>query len=357
MKVAVLLSGGVDSSVALRLLQEDKHDITAFYLKIWLQDEFSFLGNCPWEEDLEYARGVCEQAGVPLEIIPLQDEYWSKVVSYAIREIKEGRTPNPDMFCNSLIKFGEFFNKISPDYEKVASGHYANLIHGTNSLDLQLTPDPIKDQTYFLAYLTRAQLGRALFPIGNYDKKGIRRLAKQYNLPNKDRKDSQGVCFLGKIKFRDFIKFHLGELPGDIVNIDTGKIMGRHPGYYYYTIGQRSGIGLHGGPWYVIQKDIVKNIVYISGSADLLEREQNSFRVAHINWINKPDSEDSLLRVKIRHGARFFDCRLTLDSENSGNVQLQGSDKGIAAGQFAVFYNGLSCLGGGIIDTIDYIQS
>ena len=164
MKVAVLLSGGVDSSVALRLLKDEGHDITAFYLKIWLQDEFSFLGECPWEEDLKYARGVCEQANVPLEVIPLQTEYWDNVVSYTITEIKEGRTPNPDIFCNSLIKFGEFYDKIDSSFEKVASGHYANVEEVDGKYILKTSPDPIKDQTYFLAYLTQAQLSRALFP-------------------------------------------------------------------------------------------------------------------------------------------------------------------------------------------------
>ena len=171
MKIAVLLSGGVDSSVALRLLKDEGHDLTAFYLKIWLQDEFSFLGECPWEEDLKYPRGVCDQANVPLEVIPLQTEYWDNVVFYTISEIKEGRTPNPDIFCNSLIKFGEFYDKIDTSFEKVASGHYANVEHENGRyLFVKTSPDPIKDQTYFLAYLTQKQLSRALLPIGKYKK-------------------------------------------------------------------------------------------------------------------------------------------------------------------------------------------
>ncbi|MDP2366436.1 MAG: tRNA 2-thiouridine(34) synthase MnmA, partial [Ignavibacteria bacterium] len=264
MKVAVLLSGGVDSSVALRLLKDEGHDVTAFYLKIWLQDEFSFLGDCPWEEDLDFARAVCEQADVPLESINMQTEYWDSVVSYTISEIKEGRTPNPDMFCNRLIKFGQFINKIDNSFEKVASGHYAKIENVNDKFILKTSPDPIKDQTYFLAYLTQQQLSRALFPIGTYRKKQIRELAHSYDLPNMFRKDSQGVCFLGKIKFSDFIKHHLGEIEGDIIDVDTNKVMGKHKGYYFYTIGQRSGLKLGGGPWYVISKDVEKNIVYIS---------------------------------------------------------------------------------------------
>jgi len=224
MKVAVLFSGGVDSSVALRLLKDEGHDVTAFYLKIWLQDEFSFLGNCPWEEDLEFARAVCKQADVPLETINMQTEYWDSVVAYTISEIKEGRTPNPDMFCNRLIKFGQFINKIDNSFKKVASGHYAKIENVNEKFILKTSPDPIKDQTYFLAYLTQQQLSRALFPIGTYKKKQIRELAHSYDLPNMTRKDSQGICFLGKIKFADFIKHHLGEVEGDIIDIDSNDI-------------------------------------------------------------------------------------------------------------------------------------
>lgn len=350
MKIAVLLSGGVDSSVALRLLKDAGHDITAFYLKIWLQDEYSFLGECPWEEDLRFARGVCEQAGVPLEVISLQTEYWDSVVSYTISEIKEGRTPNPDMFCNSLIKFGQFYDRIDDSFEKVASGHYAKIEKTNGKFQLKKSPDPVKDQTYFLAYLTQEQFSRALFPIGSYKKDEIRILAEQYDLPNKVRKDSQGICFLGQIKFDEFIKHHLGIKTGNIINADTGKVIGEHNGYYYFTIGQRSGLGLSGGPWYVVNKDVEKNLIYIS--KEKIKTEQTSeFMVGKFNWVSgsKPDKKD--LQVKIRHGASFFNCKLELNGNKTGKVFLDGSDKGIAPGQFAVFYNDDICLGGGVILT------
>jgi len=347
MKIAVLLSGGVDSSVALRLLKEEGHDLTAFYLKIWLQDEYSFLGECPWEEDLKYARGVCEQAGVPLEVISLQTEYWDSVVSYTIAEIKEGRTPNPDIFCNSLIKFGQFYDRIDNSFEKVASGHYARVEKSNVEYQLRKSPDPVKDQTYFLAYLTQEQLSRAYFPIGIYKKEEVRKLALKFDLPNKERKDSQGICFLGQIKFNDFIKHHLGEKKGDIINIDSGEKMGEHNGYYYFTIGQRSGLGLSGGPWYVVKKDIKDNKIYISRE-NLEKEKKKEFEVGKFNWISgkKPVKEN--LQVKIRHGAKFFNCRLELNSK-TGYVILDGSDKGIAPGQFAVFYDDEICLGGGVI--------
>ena len=348
MKIAVLLSGGVDSSVALRLLKKDGHDLTAFYLKIWLQDEFSFLGECPWEEDLKFVRDVCDQASIPLEVIPLQTEYWDNVVSYTIDEIKEGRTPNPDIFCNSLIKFGKFYDKIDSSYGKVASGHYANVEFIDDKYVLKSSPDPVKDQTYFLAYLTQAQISRALFPVGKYKKSEIRKIAKDFALPTQTRKDSQGICFLGQIKFKEFIKHHLGEIEGEIVDIDSNKIMGKHPGYYYYTIGQRSGLKLGGGPWFVVSKNVQKNIIYIAKEKKTL-RDQSDFKVGKFNWIsgNKPVKKD--LKVKIRHGVSVYNCIITWIDENNAEVELEKPDSGIAPGQFAVFYDENICLGGGVI--------
>lgn len=348
MKIAVLLSGGVDSSVALRLLKDQGHDLTAFYLKIWLQDEFSFLGECPWEEDLKYARAVCDQADIPLEILSLQNEYWDTVVNYTIEEVKEGRTPNPDVYCNSLIKFGEFYNKIDSSFDKVASGHYARVEKENGKYKLFRSPDPIKDQTYFLAYLSQQQISRALFPIEKIMKKEIRELAKKYQLPNMERKDSQGICFLGQVKFKEFIKHHLGEIEGEIIDVDSKTVRGKHPGYYYYTIGQRSGLGLGGGPWYVVKKDVEKNIVYISLENKAV-REKDEFKVGKFNWISGEPPHKKELKVKIRHGTQLYDCMVVWLNDFSASVKLDKSDKGIAPGQFAVFYDDDICLGGGVI--------
>ena len=348
MKIAVLLSGGVDSSVALNLLKDEGHEITAFYLKIWLQDEFSFLGDCPWEEDMSYASGVCSQLNIPLEVLPLQTEYWDSVVSYTISEIKEGRTPNPDMFCNKLIKFGQFYDKIDDSFEKVASGHYADLESQNGSYLLKRSPDQIKDQTYFLAYLTQQQISRALFPIGKFDKKEIRNFARQFSLPNKDRKDSQGICFLGQIKFNDFVKHHLGEIKGDILEFETGKKLGVHNGYYYYTIGQRSGLGLSGGPWYVVKKEIQNNLIYISRE-NITGRARDTFTAGKFNWISGFAPASGEYQVKIRHGASFFNCNLIFTGDDEALVNLDKADQGVAPGQFAVFYKNDVCLGGGVI--------
>ncbi len=348
MKTAVLLSGGVDSSVALRLLKDKGHELTAFYLKIWLQDEFSFLGDCPWEEDLSFAREVCRRAGVPLEVLPLQTEYWETVVTYTIEEIKEGRTPNPDMFCNSLIKFGQFYDKIDGSFEKVASGHYAKLISLNGKCVLERAPDPVKDQTYFLAYLTQDQLKRACFPLGDLNKSEVRELARKYDLPNKDRRDSQGICFLGQIKFNEFVKHHLGEIKGDIIDADTGKKVGNHNGYYYYTIGQRSGLGLSGGPWYVVRKDVKNNLIYISRE-NVAGLAKNKFMAGKFNWISGAAPGKKELSVKIRHGAQLFGCSVEFTEEDAAEITIDKPDRGIAAGQFAVFYDGARCLGGGVI--------
>ena len=348
MKIAVLLSGGVDSSVALNLLKKEGHDITAFYLKIWLQDEFSFLGDCPWEDDLNFVRGVCKQLNVPLEVLSLQNEYWENVVTYVIAEIKDGRTPNPDMLCNSLIKFGQFYDKIDNTFEKVASGHYANVGFLDGKYLLKRSPDPIKDQTYFLAYLTQKQLACALFPIGIYKKVEIRKLAHEFSLPNMDRKDSQGICFLGKIKFNDFVKHHLGEIKGDILEYETGKKLGIHNGYYFHTIGQRSGLGLSGGPWYVVKKDIDNNIIYIS-KENIVKRAKDNFIVGNFNWIAGSPPKGNHFQVKIRHGASFFNCNMNFIEGNKAEVMIDRADQGIAPGQFAVFYKEDICLGGGVI--------
>lgn len=347
MKIAVLVSGGVDSSVALKLLKEQGHDVTAFYIKIWLEDEVAFLGDCPWEQDLSYVTAVCQQEQVPLKVIPLQKEYWSRVVSYTLEEIKQGRTPNPDVLCNQQIKFGLFMDHIDDSYEKVATGHYAQVTECNGTFQLQCAPDKVKDQTYFLSYLSQKQLSRALFPIGHLNKHEVRQLAAAYNLPTQDRKDSQGICFLGKLKFNDFIKHYLGVKAGPIIEHETGNVLGEHKGFWYHTIGQRQGLGLAGGPWYVVSKNTVLNQVFVSRNYYDSDKVRDQFTVTNINWIEKPTRTN--LKVKLRHGANIHDCIVTFVDENHVKVKLMQHDQGIAPGQFAVFYDDNYCLGAGII--------
>jgi tRNA-specific 2-thiouridylase len=243
--VAMLLSGGVDSSVALNLLHSQGYSVTAFYLKIWLEDELAHLGQCPWEDDYDMCIQVCNQAGVPLESISLQQEYKETVISYTVAAAQRGRTPNPDIMCNSRVKFGCFYDAIEGrGFDYVASGHYAQLIADDNGAkQLLRAPDAVKDQSYFLCALKQEQLQRVLFPIGHLEKHEVRQLAQDYDLPNKNRPDSQGLCFLGKVKFDEFLAAYLGESPGDIIDARTGGKIGRHNGVWYHTVGQRKGIG------------------------------------------------------------------------------------------------------------------
>lgn len=355
MKIAMLISGGVDSAVSLRLLQQQGHEITAFYLKIWLEDELAYLGECPWQEDLAYVRQICEQAKVPLEVISLQKEYHDQVVSYVIEQVKKGNTPNPDVLCNSRIKFGLFLDAIDSSFEKVATGHYAQTGIEGDKILLLTSPDEIKDQTYFLSHLSQKQLQRALFPIGQYTKAQVRQLADDMQLPNKDRKDSQGICFLGTIKFRDFIKHHLGEQTGDLIEYETNCKQGIHQGFWFYTIGQRQGLGLAGGPWYVVHKDPLQNIVYISRNYYTADKKRNQFFIEQFHWIEESWPEQQELEVKLRHGKVMYKCQLKrANKPGSAQVTLDQDDQGIASGQFAVFYSKGKCLGSGVMQEIAY---
>jgi tRNA-specific 2-thiouridylase len=347
MNIAVLVSGGVDSAVALRLLKDQGHNITAFYLKIWLEDELAGLGECPWEDDLTYVRAVCEQADVPLEVISFQKEYWDSVVRYVIDEIKEGRTPNPDVLCNKYVKFGAFLDHVGDQFDFVATGHYANVIHGAETI-MERSPDPIKDQTYFLAYMSNEQLKKVVFPLGAFTKEEVRRLAQSYNLPNKDRKDSQGICFLGKIKFNDFIKHHLGEKPGDLVEFETGKLLGTHPGFYYFTLGQRQGTGLAGGPWYVVKKDPKNNYIYVSRSYYEKDKKRDTVTIGKCNWLGDWQKANNL-KVKLRHGPKLYRAHISKMDDSSFKIQLDENDQGMAPGQFVVLYDDQVCIGAGVI--------
>lgn len=349
-EIALLLSGGVDSSVALRLLQEQGYRPVAWYLKIWLQEELAFLGDCPWEEDLSFARAVCEQAGVELRVLPLQEEYWDRVVSYVVEELRAGHTPSPDLLCNSRVKFGAFLESAGRDFPFVASGHYARLTRSEGRTRLLRGVDPVKDQSYFLARMRPEQLDRCLFPLGGLPKAEVRRLAAEWQLPNRERKDSQGICFLGKIPYDDFVRHHLGTREGAIVVAGEGREIGRHEGYWYYTIGQRKGIGLHGGPWYVADKDIGENVIYVTHAGGLAASRCRRFRVGACNWLELP--KEGRLLCRLRHGPRLWDCRLQRVEEDGWEVELDSPDPGVAAGQFTVFYEGETCLGSAVVEKI-----
>ncbi|KAI0566093.1 tRNA methyl transferase [Gracilaria domingensis] len=356
--VAVLLSGGVDSSVAMRLALESGARPHPFYLKIWLEDELAHLGECPWQEDIEYANAVCKQVGLKLQDVPFQRAYWDEVVSYTVQEARKGRTPNPDVMCNSRIKFGAFYDRIGKHYDKVVTGHYAQTTRDKfGRVELRLSSDELKDQTYFLAHLRQDQIATACFPVGRYTKNEVRTLAERYNLPNKNRKDSQGICFLGKLKFDDFLAHHLGQRKGSLVEFETGQELGSHNGFWFFTLGQRRGVGLSGGPWYVVAKDISQNIVYVSKEYNSVSKERNCFEFDSALWIStewptqlKDVGHELRLKVKTRHGPRFHNAILTRLDREKGRVVLEGRDKGLAPGQFSAFYDYEGrCLGSGVI--------
>ena len=420
LKVAVLLSGGVDSSVALTLLKAAGHDCVAFYLQIWFVEDFrNTWDQCPWEDDLKVAQGVCEVLDVPLEVVPLTNQYWDLVVSHSIDQISRGRTPNPDMLCNSRVKFGAFRDWLSEhkpgEFDRVASGHYAamdrvagiladefNAYNTTHPVRLVMSGDAHKDQTYFLAHLSQTQLASLSFPIGGLPKSEIRTIAAAANLPNADRKDSQGICFLGKVKFNEFVAEHLGERPGAIVELESGERLGTHKGFWFHTIGQRSGLRLSGGPWYVAAKDTDGNVVYVTKDYYSVDKERNTFRVGEFNWtgdvpptrdgdgwalgfggeasrlVNDGDGDGcgaddvedagvrgeggasasdveatktSELYCKVRHGENRYRCTLRFDGDgcSAGTVVIEDHDQGLAAGQFAVFYDRRVCIGCGVI--------
>jgi tRNA-specific 2-thiouridylase len=348
-RIAVLTSGGVDSSVALaRLAAEGTDDLQAFYLKIWLEDELAFLGRCPWQEDLGFVRGVCQLLGVPIEVVPLQREYWDNVVAATVDELRMGRTPSPDVLCNRLIKFGAFVDRVGSEFDLVATGHHARVDHSGTPSRLLKGADPIKDQTYFLSQLEQRQLARCLFPIGHMTKPEVRAEARRLELPNRDRPDSQGICFLGRVPYDSFVEHHLGARPGSIRHVTTGRSLGEHRGFWFYTVGQRRGLGLGGGPWYVVGKDLDDNEILVAHGDEIGAHHRHRFTIPNPHWIAEHPRRDRL-ELRLRHAPQTVGCTITAIDGAGLEVVMDRPDAGVAPGQFAVLYDGEECLGGGPI--------
>ena len=261
-RIAVLLSGGVDSSVVVYEFARLGLHPDCFYIKIGPEEKEEW--DCSSEEDMEMATAVAYKYGCKLEVVDCHREYWDQVTKYTMDKVKAGLTPNPDVMCNRIIKFGAFHEKRGHDYDLIATGHYAQTEMIDGKKWLTTSPDPVKDQTDFLAQIYDWQLQKAIFPIGHYMKDEVRQIAEREHLVNAKRKDSQGICFLGKINYTDYIKMYVGEKPGDVLELETGKLIGRHNGHWFYTIGQRKGLGFGGGPWFIVKKDIEKNVLYVS---------------------------------------------------------------------------------------------
>ncbi|MDO4319954.1 MAG: tRNA 2-thiouridine(34) synthase MnmA [Bacteroidales bacterium] len=355
MRVAALISGGVDSAVAVHRLVEQGHDVHLFYIRIGRDDG---SGDCSADEDIELCRLIAARYRLPFDVVPLHDEYWDHVMSYALDAVRRGLTPNPDMMCNLVIKFGYFEQRHGHEFDITASGHYASTeIDADGYKWLTTAVDPVKDQTDFLARITPAQLRHIIFPIGDLPKSRVREIAIEQKLPNATRKDSQGICFLGKINYNDFIRRHLGERPGPIIELETGRRLGEHRGFWFHTIGQRKGLGLSGGPWFVVKKDIENNIIYVSGGYDTEKQYGHRLHIADTRWLTLDpwdgrDCENAAIAFKNRHTPEFLPAKITrLDTPGEYLIESEHKVQGIAPGQFAVLYdtNCHRCLGSGVI--------
>ena len=342
-RVAALLSGGVDSSVAVHLLAEAGIKPDLWYIQIGPdRDQTDFT--CTIEEDLEMARAVAHKYGLPLQTIDLHNDYWERVVDYTIDRVGRGLTPNPDVMCNRLIKFGVFDERVGHDYDVIATGHYATTEFDSEGRTwLCTSPDPVKDQTDFLAQLETWQLEKACFPIGHLPKSEVRAIAEREHLSAAHRKDSQGICFIGKINYNDYIRKYLGEKPGPVIDEATGKIIGQHRGLWFHTIGQRKGLGFGGGPWYVIRKDMEQNILYVANGFDTAEQYSDSFTSAafHALTVN-PFTEagkEYPITLKIRHTPEFTAATVIRQPDGSLAFHTELPLQGVAPGQFVVLYD------------------
>ena len=338
-RIAVLISGGVDSAVVVHQLCEQGYRPDLHYIKIGMEGEDS---SCAAEEDIELSRATARKYGLHLEVTDLQKEYWEEVVGYAIERLRQGLTPNPDVMCNRFIKFGAFEQRIGHEYDFVATGHYATRIEENGKVWLGTAKDPVKDQTDFLAQLSYEQLSHILFPIGHLLKEEVRRIAIEAGLPSARRKDSQGICFLGKINYADFLQRFMGEKEGRIIDIETGKVVGTHRGFWFHTIGQRKGLGLSGGPWFVVKKNVRKNIVFVARGWDTQLQYGHDFRLADMHfisgnpWPELPAAHP--ISFKIRHVDHFMSGTITLDDEGY-HIHSDHPIQGIAPGQFGCIYD------------------
>ena len=355
-KVVIGMSGGVDSSVAAIKLKEAGYEVIGLFMRNW--DSFSDgeysnapvtkSGICPQEEDYNDAKAVCDKLGIPLYRKDFIKEYWDYVFAYFLDELKKGRTPNPDIMCNKYIKFDMFVKeaeKLGAKY--IATGHYARIKDGK----LYKAVDLNKDQTYFLSQVSREQLKNVLFPIGDMVKPDVRKVAEEYGLLTAKKKDSTGICFIGERNFTNFFENYLPNLPGDIVNIETNEVIGKHIGLMYYTIGQRKGLNIGGydNRMFVVGKNLEKNILYVSIGEDSKYLISDSCIVSDINYLG----EEKITKCMAKFRYRQEDIPVELEWQNDKVlVKYPQGVKRVTPGQACVFYDGDRCLGGGIIETV-----
>jgi tRNA-specific 2-thiouridylase len=355
-KVVIGMSGGVDSSVAAIVLQKQGYEVIGLFMRNWdsladgeLNGPTTSSGICPQEEDYNDAKAVCDALNIPLYRKDFVKEYWDYVFTYFLEELKNGRTPNPDIMCNKYIKFDMFAKearKLGADF--IATGHYARLKDGK----LLRGVDDNKDQTYFLSQVSKDQFQNVLFPVGDMEKKEVRKIAEEYHLITASKKDSTGICFIGERNFKNFLKNYLPNQPGDVVNIDTNEVIGKHIGLMNYTIGQRRGLNIGGekDKMFVVGKDLHKNILYICLGEDNDYLISTSCLVNQMNYLG----EEKITNCTAKFRYRQKDVPVTLEWQENGEVLVQYPQgmKSVTPGQACVFYKGEECLGGGIIKEV-----
>lgn len=353
-KVVIGMSGGVDSSVAAIKLKEQGYEVIGLFMRNWDSlanmeyDAPSTSNICPQEEDYNDAKKVCDKLGIPLYRKDFVKEYWDYVFTYFLDELKHGRTPNPDIMCNKYIKFDMFRReavKLGADF--IATGHYARIENGK----LLRGVDDNKDQTYFLSQVSKEQLKNVLFPIGDMVKSDVRKIALEHDLITAKKKDSTGICFIGERNFTKFLENYLPNTPGDIVNIDTNEVIGKHIGLMYYTIGQRKGLDIGGTKerMFVVGKDLNKNILYICIGEDNDYLLSDSCIIEDVNYLG----DEKLTNCTAKFRYRQKDNPVTLEYLSDGNILVKYNNvKSVTPGQACVLYNGEECLGGGIIKEV-----
>ena len=342
-RIALLLSGGVDSSVVLYAMVSHGLHPDCFYIMIGPEEKEEW--DCTSEEDLEMATALTNRFGCQLKVIDCHKEYWSQVTRYTMDKVKAGFTPNPDVMCNRLIKFGAFDEKIGHDYDLIATGHYAQTEWIDGRKWLTTSPDPVKDQTDFLAQIYGWQLRKAIFPIGHFEKNEVREIAEREHLINAKRRDSQGICFLGNIDYNEYVRRYLGESVGDVIELETGKKIGEHKGLWFHTIGQRKGLGFGGGPWFVVKKDVERNILYVSHGYDPETAYKQDFKIHDFHattycseGIALPELPERIT-FKIRHTPEYLPAALERTGQNTYVIHADSKIHGVAPGQFCVVYD------------------
>lgn len=350
--IIVGMSGGVDSSVAAAKLLEEGHQVTGLFMKNWEEDDSEVY--CAAAKDLADAEEVCSLLGIPLKTVNFSHEYWTRVFQIFLDEYRSGRTPNPDVVCNKEIKFKEFVNwaiHLGADY--VATGHYARVQRKNSRHELKKGRDKTKDQSYFLYMLNQEALGSVSFPIGEMEKQEVREKAAELSLPTHDKKSSTGICFIGERRFADFLSRFLPPQTGPIQTLD-GETVGQHRGAYYYTIGQRQGLGIggDGAPWYITHKDVKRNIIYVVQGHDDPALLRRTIRVEQLHWISgNPPILPLICKAKIRYQQEEQTCVIPSIGPNYTEVEFESPQWAVAPGQSIVFYQDDVCIGGGIINS------